>query len=114
MRSWQSAEDADFPEFLLMMKHLLDINFAKIKDKTTSRPLGASNMPCFAGPETFGTSFRCGVVGWSLFRKAPRQVFGLAFCSLLPWGSTLPKLEATRSTKWTELVCAAKKAAQQG
>lgn len=37
VRSWQSAEDADFPEFLLMMKHLLDINFAKIKDKTTSR-----------------------------------------------------------------------------
>ncbi|CAJ1344089.1 unnamed protein product, partial [Effrenium voratum] len=37
-RSTASAqrEDADFPEFLLMMKHLLDTNFAKIQDTTRS------------------------------------------------------------------------------
>lgn len=34
VRSKQRAEDADFPEFLLMMKHLLESNFAKIQDKT--------------------------------------------------------------------------------
>lgn len=34
VRSKQRAEDADFPEFLLIMKHLLDTNFAKIQDKT--------------------------------------------------------------------------------
>ncbi|CAE7503199.1 unnamed protein product [Symbiodinium natans] len=34
VRSKRSFEDADFPEFLLMMKHLLDINFANIKEKT--------------------------------------------------------------------------------
>ncbi|CAK9078725.1 Caltractin (20 kDa calcium-binding protein) (Centrin) [Durusdinium trenchii] len=36
VRSKQRVEDADFPEFLLMMKHLLDINFAKIQEKTRS------------------------------------------------------------------------------
>ncbi|CAE7366970.1 unnamed protein product [Symbiodinium natans] len=28
------SEEADFAEFLLLMKQLLDINFAKLKDKT--------------------------------------------------------------------------------
>ncbi|CAJ1401083.1 unnamed protein product [Effrenium voratum] len=34
--SAQREDDADFPEFLLMMKHLLDTNFAKIQDTTRS------------------------------------------------------------------------------
>eukprot|EP00435_Cladocopium_sp_Y103_P056665 s643_g19.t1 len=84
-------EDADFPEFLLMMKHLLESNFAKIQDKTRATRHEAVASGWYPGLS--GSTHRpfpaqaLGAVGFMIWRVTAAVAGWLCLLGLVPLSS---------------------------